>query len=153
MGALADNDVGLLILDLGEQLGQLLDLDLQRILWAVGFRDIDDTVDVEGDLLAVGTPVLITEAVGVLAVVLGLEGEIAVGDGLFVYFVLGNWVGDLVCVSNGLSLPRQRVVYAYPEVNVEVASTAKLAVANLERHGHLIIAVQVLVEALSAMCR
>lgn len=52
-------------------------------------------MDVEGDLLAVGAPVLVTKAVGVFAIVLGLEVVIAIGDGLFVDFVTTNWIGDL----------------------------------------------------------
>lgn len=39
----------------------------------------------------------------------------------------------------------------YPEVNVEVAGAAKLAVADLEGDGHLVAAVEVLVEALAAV--
>lgn len=57
--------------------------------------DIDDAVDVEGDLLAVGAPVLVAEAVGVFAVKLGGKGVVAVGDGLLVDFVLAGRVGDL----------------------------------------------------------
>lgn len=40
---------------------------------------------------------------------------------------------------------------SYPKVNIEVASAAKLAVADLEGDGHLVIAVQRLVEALAAV--
>jgi hypothetical protein len=115
VGAFADDNVGLLILDLGKQLRQLPDLDLEGILWAVAFRDIDDTVDIEGNLFAVGTPVLVAEAVGVLAVVLGLEGEVAGRDGLFVDLVLGNRVGDLLRISNLSSLNRQRLVGAHTQ--------------------------------------
>jgi hypothetical protein len=39
--------------------------------------------------------VLVTEAVDVLAVVLGVEGEVAVRDRLVVDFVLADRVGDL----------------------------------------------------------
>ncbi len=52
-------------------------------------------MDIEGYFLAVGAPVLVTEAVGVLAVVLGVEAVVAVGDGLFVDLVLANGVCDL----------------------------------------------------------
>lgn len=44
------------------------------------FGDIDNSVDVEGDLLGVGNPVLVSEAVGVFAVVVSREGVIAVGN-------------------------------------------------------------------------
>jgi len=52
-------------------------------------------VHVEGDFLGRSAPVLVAEAVDVLAVVLGVEREVAVGDGLVVDFVLADWVGDL----------------------------------------------------------
>lgn len=39
---------------------------------------------------------------------------------------------------------------SYPKVDVEVACTAKLAVAHLESHGHLVVLAQALVEALDA---
>lgn len=41
-------------------------------------------------------------------------------------------------------------IESYPEVNVEVACTAKLAVAHLESDGHLVVLAQALVEALDA---
>lgn len=37
----------------------------------------------------------------------------------------------------------------YPEINVQIAGTAKLPVADLEGDGHLVVGVQLLVEALS----
>ena len=42
---------------------------------------------------------------------------------------------------------------SYPEINVEIASTAKLAVANLERHSHNVILVQFLVETFASVGR
>jgi hypothetical protein len=39
--------------------------------------------------------VLVAKAVDVFAVVFGLEGEVAVGSGLFEGFVLADGVGDL----------------------------------------------------------
>lgn len=36
---------------------------------------------------------------------------------------------------------------SYPEVDVQVSGTTKLTVADLERHGHGVIAVEILVEA------
>ena len=41
--------------------------------------------------------------------------------------------------------------HSYPEINIEVACTAKFPVPHLERYGHFIILVEVLVEALEAM--
>ena len=40
---------------------------------------------------------------------------------------------------------------AYPEVNIEVTSTPKLPIADLERHRHLVILAQRLVEAFAAV--
>lgn len=68
---------------------------LQRVLRRLGLGDVDDPVDVEGDLLAGRAPVLVAEAVGVFAVVPGLEGVVAVGGGLLVDLVLAVGVGDL----------------------------------------------------------
>lgn len=42
---------------------------------------------------------------------------------------------------------------AYPEVDVEVAGAAKLAITDLEGDGHLVIAMEALVEAFPAVCR
>ncbi len=42
---------------------------------------------------------------------------------------------------------------SYPKVNVKVAGTAKLAVANLEGHCHLVALVQALMEALAPVRR
>ncbi len=68
---------------------------IQRIRLVLGFADVDDTVDVERDFLAVGAPVLVAEAVGVFAVVLGVEAVVAAGYRLLVDFVLANGVCDL----------------------------------------------------------
>ena len=70
-------------------------LGFQGVLLEFLLADVDDAVDVEGDLLAVGTPVLVAKAVGVFAVHLGVEAVVAVGDGLFVDLVLANGVDDL----------------------------------------------------------
>lgn len=43
--------------------------------------------------------------------------------------------------------------YTDPKVNVEVSGAAKLAIADLEGHRHLVIAVEGLVEALAAVGR
>jgi hypothetical protein len=42
--------------------------------------------------------------------------------------------------------------FAYPEVDVQIAGTAKLAVTNLKGDGHFVVGVQLLVEAFSRMC-
>lgn len=41
----------------------------------------------------------------------------------------------------------------YPEVNVEVSGAAELPVANLEGHGHLVIAAELLVKTFAAVGR
>lgn len=106
---------------------------------------------------------LVAEAVNVFAVVLGLEGEVAVGGGLFECLVLAGWVLDLGGWKEGVLVVFREVTCGlcggefenmadtYPEINVQVAGTAKLAIANLEGYRHLIIAVEVFVEALAAM--
>lgn len=69
---------------------------LEGILWRVRLRDVDNAVDIEGDLLAGRTPVLIPEAVEIFAVVLCVEGVVAVGGGLLVDLVLADWVCNLI---------------------------------------------------------
>ena len=94
---------------------------------------------------------LVTEAVKVLAVVLGLEGDVAVGNRLVVCFVLADGVGDLDNqVRRVASLQRQN---PYPKVNIQTASSTKFAIANLERDRHLVVAVEVFVETFAAMSR
>jgi hypothetical protein len=44
-------------------------------------------------------------------------------------------------------------MHPYPKVDVQVSSTTKLAVADLECHSHGVIAVKVLVEAFPSMGR
>lgn len=68
---------------------------LEGIAGAVCFVDVYNAVDVEGDLLGVGDPVLVAEAVGVFAVVDGREGVIAVGNCPLVDLVLAYGVHDL----------------------------------------------------------
>lgn len=41
---------------------------------------------------------------------------------------------------------------AYPEVNVEISATTKLAIADLEGDGHPVVRVQLLVEAFARVC-
>jgi hypothetical protein len=68
---------------------------LKRILREFRFGDVDDSVDVEGDLLGVRGPALIAEAVDVFAV--GVCGERVVfrGDGLLVVLAVLGGVFDL----------------------------------------------------------
>ena len=40
---------------------------------------------------------------------------------------------------------------SYPEINIEIPSTSKLPIANLEGHRHLVILAQRLVEAFAAV--
>lgn len=40
----------------------------------------------------------------------------------------------------------------YPKVDFQIAAAAELAVADLIRHGHLVVSVEVLVKALAGMC-
>lgn len=46
-----------------------------------------------------------------------------------------------------MNLPPPIDVFTHPEVNVQVAATAKFAVADLEGHGHLVVGMELLVEA------
>lgn len=68
---------------------------LEGVLWRVRFGDVNNAVDVERNLLAGRAPVLVAKAVEIFAVVLGIEGVVAVGGGLLKYFVLADWVCDL----------------------------------------------------------
>jgi hypothetical protein len=56
---------------------------------------VDNSMDVEGNLLGVGAPMLVTEAVDVFAIMLGSEGVVTVGDTLLVRLVLTRRIGDL----------------------------------------------------------
>ena len=53
---------------------------VKRVLRQVAFSNVYYAVDVEGDLLRVGAPVLVAEAVYVFSVVLRIEGEVAIGN-------------------------------------------------------------------------
>lgn len=72
-----------------------LTLGLQRILRHLRLRHVDNSVHIEGNLLWVGGPTLIAEAVVVLAVGLGCERVILVGDGLLVVLAVAKRVLDL----------------------------------------------------------
>lgn len=60
-------------------------------------------MDVEGDLLGVGAPVLVAEAVAELAILPGREGVVARRDRLLVELVLVRGVEDLYSVSSVLA--------------------------------------------------
>lgn len=52
-----------------------------------------------------------------------------------------------------LLLPVERKEATYPEIDFDIAGATKFPVAHLERDGHLVILMQLLVEALSAVGR
>lgn len=79
VGALADNNIALLILYHLQHLEQLAHLRLKRVVRRVRLGYVNNAVHIERDFLGGGTPMLIAEAIYVFAVVSGLEGEIAVG--------------------------------------------------------------------------
>jgi hypothetical protein len=63
---------------------QQLTLLLQGVLRRLGLGHVDDAVDVERNLLGVCAPVLVVEAVDVLAVLGGVERVVAGGNAAFV---------------------------------------------------------------------
>jgi len=126
--ALAHDDVALLVLDLGDKFRHCSHLLLQWVLGGFRFRDVDNAVHIERDLLRVRTPVLVVEAVCVFAVFFGVEGVVAGGHAAFV---------DLVASRGRLD----------PEIDLQVSAAAKLPVADLERDCHLVVLVEGLVEA------
>lgn len=67
----------------------------QWVLRHLGFGHIDNSVDVERDLLRIGGPALIAEAVAVLAVVGCGERVVLVGDGLLVVLAVLQGVLNL----------------------------------------------------------
>ena len=73
-----------------------LTFKIKRVLGQISFADIDNPMDVERDLLGVGTPVLVAKAVGEFAVRLCDEGLVTVGDGSEVDLILPCGVGDLL---------------------------------------------------------
>lgn len=108
VSSLSNDNVSLLVLDLVQEFGKLLDYAslsvscfailscfypvilsahtffLQRILWCLRLRNVNDAVNIERDLFRVGSPVLVAEAVGVSAVLRSDKGVIARRNGLFV---------------------------------------------------------------------
>jgi hypothetical protein len=73
----------------------VLTLLFQRVGRRLQLGHVYDTVDVEGDLLAVCAPVLVAEAVCVFPITFGLEGIVAGGNGFRVVFVIVAGVLDL----------------------------------------------------------
>lgn len=75
-------------------------LFLDGVTGHVALIDVNHTVNVERNLLAVGTPVLVAEAVRVLAILLGCEGVVAGRHGLVVELITVRGVDDLYpCMS------------------------------------------------------
>lgn len=68
---------------------------IKRVGGHVGLADVDNAVDVEGNLLCVGAPVLVTEAVEIFPIMLSSEGVVAVGNTLLIGLVLTSRVRDL----------------------------------------------------------
>ena len=87
MRALAHNNITLLVFHLIQQLAQRTHLLLQRVLRRLGLGHVDDAVDVEGDVLRGGRPLLVAEAVDEFAVQRGVEAVVARG-----YAELGDYV-------------------------------------------------------------
>lgn len=79
---------------------------LQWVLWRLGLGNIDDTVDIEGDLLRVRSPVFVAEAVGIPAVRSGSEGVITGGRAALV---------DLHAVGRVLNLRAQHQLSIPPQ--------------------------------------
>lgn len=112
-------------------------------------------MDVERDLLRVGGPALIAEAVGVSAVAARGERVVFRRDGLLVVLAVSVGVLDLELergqqsVSLGRPHQHRDNFTTYPEINVQIPTASKLSVAHLEGDGHQVVLVQVLVEAFS----
>ena len=122
---------------------------LKWILWCLSLWDVDNAVNIKGDLLGVCGPLLVAEAVCVLSVVLGDEGVVAGRNGSLIGFEASNWVVDLgSCQKLAIVSINSST---HPEVHIKVSSLLKLSVANLESDGHSIILVKLLVEALAAV--
>lgn len=68
---------------------------LERILWGLGFRYVDNTMDVERDFLAVGGPVFVAEAVHIPPILSSLEGIVAGRHRVDLCFVRARRIGDL----------------------------------------------------------
>jgi hypothetical protein len=120
---------------------------------------VDYPVDIEGNLLAVRTPVLVSETVEEFAVMFGIEGVVAIGNILLECLVLPGRVCDLFKEGNLLAKCPARVgrelmsASSYPEVNIQISSTTEFSIANLEGNSHLVLLVELLVETLAPVGR
>lgn len=110
---------------------------------------------VERNFLAVRRPRLVAEAIEVFAVRLGCEGVLVGGDGVFGILSASGGAINLRRIID-ISTDSIYSVYflscrnrVYPEINVQIPAPAKLPIASLKRHRHLVPLVQVLVEALA----
>ena len=98
----------------------------------------------------------VAEAVDVFPVRLSGERVVAGGDGLLVDCVGVIWVGDLrfggPLVSTGIP-GDNRSNQTHPEINLHIPRTPpELPVSDLECHCHLVVSVQLFVEAFSRVC-
>lgn len=172
-----------------------LTFDLEGILRHLVFGHVDNSVDIEGDLLGVRGPALVTEAVVVFAVRLCGEGVVIGSNSLLEVLAVSQGILDLprpsvsVCI---LTLNRSSILHveaglvleivalsvfwirympvpppeqkgtsrvpktpntqhqdwdadrdsSYPEINLKVSTSSKLAISDLESDSHDIVAVQ-----------
>lgn len=72
-----------------------LTFDLEGILRHLVFGHVDNSVDVEGDLLGVRGPTLVAEAVVIFAVRLCGEGVVVGGNGLLEVLAVSQGILDL----------------------------------------------------------
>lgn len=92
---------------------------------------------------------LVVEAIRIFAVFFCVEGVVAGGHTALMDLVAARWCLDLstsvsncCCAFACVSRPN-----AYPEIDFQIAAAAKLSVANLECDRHLVVLVQLFVEA------
>lgn len=69
---------------------------LQRVGWRLALRDVDDAMHVEADFFGICRPMLVAEAVGVLSVLVSVEGVVPGGHGPLVDTVLAGRVLNLL---------------------------------------------------------
>jgi len=80
MGPLADNNIALLVFDLRCHLRKKADLFLERVLRRLRLGHIDNTMDVERDLLRVrASPMFIVETIDVFSILACDERVVTVG--------------------------------------------------------------------------
>jgi hypothetical protein len=96
-----------------------LTLSLQRVLVSLVLSNVDNTVDIERNLLAIRAPVLIAKAVSEFAIVLRVKRVVAVRDTLLEGLVLANGVRDLgVQVCKLLLYPSAQKQFAFSQYGV-----------------------------------